>query len=154
MKSVDSQKIRDEYVMGEISLEALAAQHGLATITLKKRSAKEKWADLRAQYRTDTSRHTWQIGSVKESETRVRHIQLSKEVLTVALAGLALTDPADLSPRDIVALIKLAWEIECRALGLPEEHSLSGSELDAVLREQLERLAGLRQAAAPATGEG
>jgi transposase-like protein len=52
--TVDWNTLKAEYIAGGISYRELAEKHGVSESTLKKKAAKERWAELRNQAGTET----------------------------------------------------------------------------------------------------
>lgn len=52
--TVDWNTLKAEYIAGGVSYRELAEKHGVSESTLKKKAAKERWAELRNQAGTET----------------------------------------------------------------------------------------------------
>jgi hypothetical protein len=115
----DWEYLRHKYVAGDATLDDLAAPNDAPALdTLKKRSARDGWAEERAAYRHQTSTRTREFASVSEAEVAARHVKLAKALQHKGLERLATLKPEELSPRDLLAYIKEATDIERKALGL------------------------------------
>jgi hypothetical protein len=146
VRRYDWEYLRHKYVAGDATLEDLAAPGDAPALdTLKKRSARDGWADQRAAYRHQTSTRTRELASTSEAEVAARHVKVAKALQHKALERLQTLKPEELAPRDLLAFIKEAADIERKALGLDVqkvEHSGSVN-VEGAAHELAERIARL-----------
>ena len=119
MARYDWEYLRHKYVAGDATLDDLAAPNDAPALdTLKKRSARDGWAEQRAAYRHQTSTRTRELASTSEAEVAARHVKVARALQHKGLERLQSIKPEELSPRDVLAYIKEATDIERKALGL------------------------------------
>ena len=141
MPRYDWETIRHTYVSGsdEVTLAGLAERYGCARETVSRRAGKEGWGEQREQYRRRAAAKATERASTKEAEIRVRHMQIAQAMQGKAIARLRALNPDDLTPSELRHYLRDAAEIERKAAGIADEHTLDGriqiviSELDAKL---------------------
>lgn len=146
MARYDWEYLRHKYVSGDATLEDLSApKEAPALNTLKKRSARDNWAEQRAAYRHQTSTRTRELASTSEAEVAARHVKVARALQHKALERLQTLKPEELNPRDLLAFLKEATDIERKALGLDVQNVRhSGAvNVEGAAHELAERIARL-----------
>jgi len=123
-----------------ISASMLAAEYGLVIKTVQNRAAKEKWygelRDLRELVTTDVKDTIFPdqqavVTRIKadaineEVAVRRRHLVIARNVLVKASMKLKNIKPEDLTIREALDFMKLGITEERRALGIPDETSIT-----------------------------
>ena len=132
----DWKKIKAEYIRGGVSYRKLAEKYGVSFSSIRRRSEKEKWTDLRTQCVQKTNTKIVESVSSQESK-RVDGIQTVADLLLHRISegvndGTLITDAQSI--RQLTASIKDLRDIK----GMK-------SELD--MQEQLARIEKLRKEA-------
>jgi len=141
----DWSNIRREYIRGDdtVTFVHLGTQSGNPTLSaIKKRAGKEKWADLRAEFRNQVGTKLNQIDLETIEDVRKRHVSTALALQTAGADALAKLDLSKLSALDIARLIQLGLEAERKARGMEEftvrvEDLRSPADLKNLSAEQL-----------------
>jgi ABC-type ATPase with predicted acetyltransferase domain len=154
------EKWRKLYVAGDddLTLAALSQVPEAPSInSLKKVAWKESWVEQRRQYRNQLDTKVYQSAGVQKAadyverlvdiaEIQTRHMKLAKSMQARVAASLQdmQQKSAVLSPRDAVAWLKVATDLERLAVGLVTHRTevvatdvtaLSDEELQAIINE-------------------
>ena len=137
--------IRRQYVRGDdkVTFSHLSTQSGNPTLSaIKKRAGKEKWADLRTEFRNQVGTRVNQMDLETIEDVRLRHVGIALAFQTAGSAALANLDLTDLSAFEVVRLMQLGLEAERKARGMEEftvriEDLRSPADLKNLTPEQL-----------------
>ena len=148
--SYDWSVVRREYIRGDDSctLESLSVKTGYPALdTLKRRSAREDWPDLRREFRHRIDTRMREVDRDLRVEIRTNQAKLGKALINVAVRGLSNINPKDLEPIDVARFAKIGAELERKALGMEEVtvhfgHIKSPEDLDKLSETDLWSLAG------------
>jgi len=146
--------IRREYIRGDenCTLESLSAKTGAPSLdTLKKRSGREDWSDLRREFRHQTDTKLREIDADLKAEVRGRHAKVGKAFLTLAVRGMAHVSTEKLDAIDIARFAKIGADLERKALGMEEVTVRLGrirspDDLDKLSEAELWQIAGMVKA--------
>ena len=90
-RKVNWEKIKTEYITGNISQAKLAKKHGVCSSTLKRTAGKEKWTAERDAYRTEVvKKASRKIGD--EQAEKIKEMLLTAAAMANVIDG-ALDDP-------------------------------------------------------------
>jgi len=121
MKGRPWSEIKARYVRTQTTLAELAEEFDVPLSTRKKRSMKERWSQLRNQYRTRVELETLERAAEEDAEelleTRTRHIKISRALQAKAIARLKDLDPNELSPEETRRFLEAGVRIERLVLG-------------------------------------
>jgi len=121
MKERPWPEIRVRYIRTQATLAELAEEFNIPLSTLKKRSMKERWSQLRNQYRTRVELVTLERAATQDAEelleTRTRHVKISRALQAKALARLKDLNPNELSPEETRRYLEAGVRIERLVLG-------------------------------------
>jgi hypothetical protein len=137
---------RQKYVAGDATLDDLSRLPGAPALgTLKTHSTRDDWPAQRRAYRDQLTTRTRELASTSEAEVAARHVKVAKALQHKALERLQTLNPSELAPRDLLAFIKEAADIERKALGLDvQKVQHSGAiEVEGAAHELAERIARL-----------
>ena len=146
MARYDWDYYRQKYVAGDATLEDLAGlPNGPALTTLKTHSGREDWPAQRRAYRDQLTTRTRELASTSEAEVAARHVKVARALQHKALERLQSLNPSELAPRDLLAFLKEATDIERKALGLDVQNVRHSGEIDVkgAAHELAERIARL-----------
>lgn len=85
------EKIKTEYITGDISQRKLAAKYGVSRSTLQKIAADEKWTALRDKHRKETVQKACQKTAEKQAEN-IKDILLTAAMMATTIDD-AMKDP-------------------------------------------------------------
>ena len=146
-KTINWPLAKELYVTDPTATHASVAQQmGCGEQAVKNRAAKEGWTEARELYQYEVSTKTREVAAFDLAEVRARHVSLSKVLqnagLTV-LSNLRKEEFAKLTPRDALAFITAATELERKSLGMDtldidlqgigDVTKLSNEELDSLI---------------------
>lgn len=150
--SHDWTEIRRQYVRGndKVTFAHLGTQIGNPTLSaIKKRAGKEKWADLRAEFRNQVGSRMNQMDLETIEDVRLRHVNSARDLQDLAAKGLEalLLRANTLSAFEVARLMQLGLEAERKARGMEEftvriEDLRSPADLKKLTPEQLLELRG------------
>lgn len=152
-KKIDWSYWEHKYISSDLSLDFLSKLPNAPTLnTLKKQSTEGLWRQKRQQFKEQTAtaatqnavtqaavRQAQQI--IDAAELLQRHLQMAKALQSIAASRLKSFSPSELSPKDLVAWVNAATNIERLALGLATERVEVQIDFSQLTDEQLERLA-------------
>ncbi|MGY2892763.1 hypothetical protein ACVWZX_000756 [Deinococcus sp. UYEF24] len=146
----DWTEVRRQYVRGDdkVTFSHLGTQSGNPTLSaIKKRAGKEKWADLRTEFRNQLGTKVREMDLETIEDVRLRHVGIALAFQTAGSAALASLDLKDLSAFEVVRLMQLGLEAERKARGMEEftvkiEDLRSPADLKSLTAEQLLELRG------------
>ncbi|WP_027459273.1 hypothetical protein [Deinococcus murrayi] len=115
--------IRREFIRGDdtVTLKTLSDKPGAPSYdAIKARSAREDWADLRAEFRhrVDTKVRALDLETVEE--VRVRQAKLGKAMQTLSVRGMAHLKAEEMSPFEVARLATAGAQLERQARGMEE----------------------------------
>ena len=114
------------------SLKEVARAWGIAYKTIRNRASAERWNDqLRQRMVQQASAVAQRLQSselVDEIAVRMRHAMVARYAVDKALQRLETLDPEELSPRDLVELLRLGLTEERKALGIADRLDIAHSE--------------------------
>lgn len=147
----DWSSIRREYIRGDetCTLESLSGRtDGPALETIKRRSAREDWGNLRREFRHKTDAKIQELDTDLKVEVRRRHQQAGQSFMELATAALQYQNPEALEPVDIARFAKIGAELERKALGMEEVNVRLGrikspDDLDKLSEAELWQVAGV-----------
>ena len=152
--------IRRAYVRGgdEVTFQSLCAEHPDLTMDMvKKRSTREDWSDLRAEFRHQAGTIARSLDLESLDEVRKRHVTGAKAMQAIALKRLQTLqkDVTAMTPTEAASFYRLGTEIERKARGMEEltvrvEDLRGPSDLKALSNDQLAELVERRRAASGA----
>jgi len=140
----DWEYYRHQYVTGDATLAELATLQAAPKLdTLKHHSMQEDWPGQREQYRHQTATKTQDLASTTEAEVAARHVRIAKVLQEKALQRLKGLDMSSLTPREVLAFIREATDIERKALGMDNLtiRNLKKVNWQDLTEEQLRRIA-------------
>jgi hypothetical protein len=151
----DWAEIRRQYVRGDdtVTFAHLGTQTGAPGLSaIKKRAGKEKWADLRAEFRNQVGTRVNQMDLETVEDVRLRHVGIARRLQASgekALDGLGL---ADIGAFGVVRLLTAGMEAERKARGMEEftvriEDLRSPADLKNLSTDQLTELLERRRRA-------
>ena len=154
----DWSDLRRQYVRGDdaVTFMHLCTQPGNPTLSaIKKHAGKEKWADLRAEFRNQVGTRVNQMDLETIEDVRRRHVGIALALQTAGSEALSKLDLDGLSAFEVVRLMQLGLEAERKARGMEEftvriEDLRSPADLKALSAEQLLELRGRLKARATA----
>lgn len=112
---VDWNVIKAEYIAGGTTYEELAEKYGASLSTLKKKAAREHWAELRNQTGTETELKMSEAISDQQSEAAVTAVQLINESALNMLRQIS-RDTAETMNNPNISLTDNRFAIYARAL--------------------------------------
>ncbi|MGY2892493.1 hypothetical protein [Deinococcus sp. UYEF24] len=147
----DWSSIRREYIRGDdnCTLESLGGRtDGPAFETIKRRSAREDWGDLRREFRHKTDARIQELDTDLKVEVRKRHQGAGQSFMELAVAALQYQNPEALEPVDIARYAKIGADLERKALGMEEVTVRLGrikspDDLDKLSEADLWQIAGM-----------
>ena len=134
--AIDWDRIRTEYITGQISLRALAREHGCSREWLTELSRRQEWPAQRQAFR---QKAVALILRQAEQETATALIlRIGRLILARFLKALA-QDGLSLSPRDAERWAHILLDLEAAGEGKPRTGAesldhLSDADLDAIIR--------------------
>jgi hypothetical protein len=156
----DWTEIRRQYVRGDdkVTFSHLGTQSGNPTLSaIKKRAGKEKWADLRTEFRNQVGTKVREMDLETVEQVRMRHVNSARDLQDLAAKGLTalLLRAESLSAFEVARLMQLGLEAERKARGMEEftvkiEDLRSPADLKSLTAEQLLELRGRIKARATA----
>lgn len=87
-KKPDWNKIKNEYICGNISQRKLAAKYGISYATLRGRAESELWPRLRDQYQRKASAEAAQKSACAVADNAVKLEEARKAAIETARAGI------------------------------------------------------------------
>lgn len=147
----DWSAIRREYIRGDegVTFETLGHKTDYPTPgTIKNRGAREKWVDLRRDFRDQVMTKTLELDLDLKVEVRKRHQEAGQSFMELATAALQYQNPEALEPVDIARFAKIGAELERKALGMEEVNVRLGrikspDDLDKLSEAELWQVAGV-----------
>lgn len=119
MARYDWDYYRQKYVAGDATLDDLSRLPNAPALgTLKTHSTRDDWPAQRRAYRDQLTTRTRELASTSEAEIAARHVKVARALQHKALERLQSLNPSELAPRDLLAFLKEATDIERKALGL------------------------------------
>jgi len=119
MPRYDWDYYRTKYVTSDATLQDISEiPEAPALGTLKRYSTTQDWPGQRRAYKDQTATRTQNLASVTEAEVSARHVRIAKALQHKALERLRTLNVSELGPRDLLAFLKEATDIERKALGM------------------------------------
>lgn len=113
----------------------------IAYTSLRQISSEHRWAPRADAWDAQQAREDAVSLAMARREMIVRHMSIADALMTRATAALA--DTGDISPADVVRMIKLAADLQWRALGQPTVAvEISGRDGGPVQTEDISHLTG------------
>lgn len=79
-RKVDWEKIKTEYVTGDISVRDIAQKYGVSYTTAKNRATREKWTALRKKHRDSVVRKATQKAATKQANVLAKELTLLDKI--------------------------------------------------------------------------
>lgn len=136
MPDVDWKKIKTEYIRGGVSYRKLAEKYGVSFSSIRRKSEKEKWTDLRTQCVQKTSTKIVESVSSQESK-RVDGIQTVADLLLQRIKD-GVNDGS---------LIVDAQSIRQLTASIKDLRDIKGMKSELDMQEQMARIEKLRKEA-------
>ena len=157
MKRFDWDYWRKEYLTSDATLDDLSRREDAPSfIALRKRSGQENWPRQRQEFRNQVKNTAARVPPemieeaqrlidstnelIDRAEVIARHSGIAKGILVKSLQALKNLDPQQLSPRDIIAFLKLGFDTERLCIGLETNNTKLNIDLSSLSDEELEKL--------------
>lgn len=133
--SIDWEHVRLEYLNTNLeaavkdgtpplSLKVLAEKYGLNYGTLRNRASEEDWsgqlAVMRTAHKEAIKDRVVHLTLQSEIEIRARQVSYARLAQDVAMQRLLEINPAELTPKETIELLKLGTELERKAAGMED----------------------------------
>lgn len=108
----------------ERSIRAVVQRCNKSASLIGRWSAAYRWVDRAAAYDNDLQRQIHKKARKQAADANTRHVQISMQLQKKALEALNLMQPEDMTPKDTKEILRLAIDVERKAVieNQPQEH--------------------------------